>query len=78
MRKTLEFGKIDYNGTGRKINKVSENGLNQILLSPEVRSVSQNNIDFLRIFDAKKGYFKQKTLVKDLDSRNDKSWLFEL
>ena len=23
MRKTLEFGKIDYNGTGRKINRVS-------------------------------------------------------
>lgn len=36
-----------------KINKVSENGLHQILLSPEVRSASQNNIDFLRIFDAK-------------------------
>lgn len=36
-----------------KINKVSENGLHQILLTPEVRSASQNNIDFLRIFDAK-------------------------
>jgi len=36
-----------------KINKVSENGLHQILLIPEVRSASQNNIDFLRIFDAK-------------------------
>ncbi|MDP9956462.1 hypothetical protein J2X97_002121 [Epilithonimonas hungarica] len=36
-----------------KINKVSENGLHQILLSPEVRSASQNNIDYLRIFDAK-------------------------
>jgi len=36
-----------------KINKVSENGLHQILLTPEVRSASQNNIDFLRIFDSK-------------------------
>jgi len=36
-----------------KINKVTENGLHQILLSPEVRSVSKNNINFLRIFDAK-------------------------
>jgi len=36
-----------------KINKVSENGLHKILLTPEVRSASQNNIDFLRIFDAK-------------------------
>ncbi len=36
-----------------KINKVSENGLHQILLSPEVRSASQNNINYLRIFDAK-------------------------
>lgn len=36
-----------------KINKVSENGLHQILLTPEVRSASQNNIHFLRIFDSK-------------------------
>lgn len=36
-----------------KINKVSENGLHQILLTPEVRSASQNNTDFLRIFDSK-------------------------
>lgn len=36
-----------------KINKVSENGLHQILLSPEVRSASQDNIDYLRILDAK-------------------------
>lgn len=36
-----------------KINKVSESGLHQILLSPEVRSATQNNIDFLKIFDAK-------------------------
>jgi len=36
-----------------KINKVSENGLHQILLTPEVRSALQNNIDFLRIFDTK-------------------------
>lgn len=36
-----------------QINQVSENGLHQIVLSPEVRSASQNNLDFLRIFDAK-------------------------
>ena len=36
-----------------KINKVQENGLHQILLSPEVRSASQDNIDYLRILDAK-------------------------
>jgi len=36
-----------------KINKVSENGLHKIWLTPEVRSASQNNIDYLRIFDAK-------------------------
>ncbi|WP_034672001.1 DUF3999 family protein [Epilithonimonas caeni] len=36
-----------------KINKVPESGLHQILLTPEVRSASQNNIDFLRIFDSK-------------------------
>jgi len=36
-----------------KINKVSENGLHQILLTPEVRSASQNNPGFLRIFDSK-------------------------
>ncbi|PZU88222.1 MAG: hypothetical protein DI529_06115 [Chryseobacterium sp.] len=36
-----------------KINKVSENGLHQILLTPEVHSASQNNIDYLRIFDSK-------------------------
>lgn len=36
-----------------KINQVSESGLHQIVLSPEVRSASQNNLDFLRIFDAK-------------------------
>ena len=36
-----------------KINKVSENGLHQILLTPEVRSASQNNPDFVRIFDSK-------------------------
>lgn len=36
-----------------KINQVSESGLHQIVLSPEVRSASQNNLDFLRILDAK-------------------------
>ena len=36
-----------------KINKVPEKGLHQILLTPEVRSASQNNLDFVRIFDAK-------------------------
>ncbi|MPS73566.1 MAG: hypothetical protein E2590_10520 [Chryseobacterium sp.] len=36
-----------------KINKVPESGLHQILLTPEVRSASHNNIDFLRIFDSK-------------------------
>lgn len=36
-----------------KINKVGENGLHQILISPELRSATQNNLDFLRIFDAK-------------------------
>ena len=36
-----------------KLNQVSESGLNQILISPEVRSASQNNLDYLRIFDAK-------------------------
>ncbi|MDW8549502.1 hypothetical protein NG800_011315 [Epilithonimonas ginsengisoli] len=36
-----------------QINQVSESGLHQIVLSPEVRSASQNNLDFLRIFDAK-------------------------
>ena len=36
-----------------KINQVSESGLHQIVLSPELRSASQNNVDHLRIFDAK-------------------------
>ena len=36
-----------------KINKVAENGLHQVLLNPEIRSASQNNLDFVRIFDAK-------------------------
>lgn len=36
-----------------KINKVAENGLHQVLLNPEIRSVSQNNLDFVRIFDSK-------------------------
>ena len=36
-----------------KLNQVSESGLNKILISPEVRSASQNNLDYLRIFDAK-------------------------
>ncbi|WDF46689.1 hypothetical protein PQ459_17535 [Chryseobacterium sp. KACC 21268] len=36
-----------------KLNKVSDNGLNQILLTPELRSASQNNLDFVRIFDSK-------------------------
>lgn len=36
-----------------KINQVSESGLHQIVLSPELRSASQNNLDHLRIFDAK-------------------------
>lgn len=36
-----------------KINQASENGLNRILLTPEVRSASQNNLDFVRIFDSK-------------------------
>ncbi|MCD9855093.1 hypothetical protein LUD75_10265 [Epilithonimonas sp. JDS] len=36
-----------------KINKVSENSLHQILLTPEVRSASQSNLDFVRIFDSK-------------------------
>ncbi len=36
-----------------KINKVVENGLHQILINPEVRSASQNNLDFVRIFDSK-------------------------
>jgi len=35
-----------------KLNKVSENGLHQLLLTPEARSASQNNPDFLRIFDS--------------------------
>lgn len=35
-----------------KLSKVSENGLHQILLTPEVRSAAQNNPDFLRIFDS--------------------------
>lgn len=37
-----------------KMNPVSESGLHQILLSPKLRSTSQNNLDHLRIFDAKK------------------------
>lgn len=36
-----------------KIDQVAENGLHQILLSPEVRSATQNNLDHLRIFDSK-------------------------
>ena len=36
-----------------KMNPVSESGLHQILLSPELRSASQNNLDHLRIYDAK-------------------------
>lgn len=36
-----------------KINQVSGNGLHQIVLSPELRSATQNNLDHLRIFDAK-------------------------
>lgn len=36
-----------------KINKVAENGLHQILINPEFRSASENNLDFLRIFDSK-------------------------
>lgn len=36
-----------------KMNTVSKSGLHQILLSPELRSASQNNLDHLRIFDAK-------------------------
>lgn len=35
------------------INPVSESGLNQISLSPEVRSATQNNTNNLRIFDGK-------------------------
>ena len=36
-----------------KISQVSESGLHQIVLSPELRSATQNNLDHLRIFDAK-------------------------
>lgn len=36
-----------------KLNKVSENSLHQILLTPEILSASQNNVDFVRIFDSK-------------------------
>lgn len=36
-----------------KINQVSGNGLHQIVLSSELRSATQNNLDHLRIFDAK-------------------------
>lgn len=35
------------------IKDVSKDGLHQIILSPEVRSASQNNVNFLRIFDSK-------------------------
>ena len=35
------------------LKKVSENGLHQIMLSPEVQSASKNNINSIRIFDAK-------------------------
>ncbi|MNK72981.1 hypothetical protein D3C87_924680 [compost metagenome] len=36
-----------------KINQVSESGLHQIVLSPELRSATQNNLDYLRLFDKK-------------------------
>lgn len=36
-----------------KINQVSESGLHQIVLSPELRSAAQNNLDYLRLFDKK-------------------------
>lgn len=36
-----------------KINNVPENGLHQIVLSPEVLSATENNINHIRIYDAK-------------------------
>ena len=36
-----------------KINQVSKGGLHQIVLSPELRSAAQNNLDYLRLYDKK-------------------------
>ena len=46
---SFSFGQ-NYQG---KIDQVPESGLHQILIAPELRSASQNNLDHLRIFDAK-------------------------
>lgn len=46
---SFSFGQ-NYQG---KINQVPKSGLHQILIAPELRSASQNNLDHLRIFDAK-------------------------
>ncbi|KQR93613.1 hypothetical protein ASG01_10635 [Chryseobacterium sp. Leaf180] len=59
MKKIFNFIIIFYAATcfGQsyqgKIEKVSENSLYQIKLTPEVISASKNNLDFLRIFDSK-------------------------
>ena len=36
-----------------KISNIKENGLHQIVLSPDVISCNWNNTDFIRIFDSK-------------------------
>lgn len=37
-----------------KISEVTQNGLHQIALTPAVRSFSDNNTHFIRIYDAQK------------------------
>lgn len=56
-----------------KINAVSQSGLHQIQLSPEVRSAAKNNIDFVRILDSKKNevpyvFFNGKTNNSQLEN----------
>lgn len=54
--------------------KVEKSGFHQILISPEIRSASNNNLDHLRIFDSKKNEVPYRLLEKRNSTKTYKSF----
>ena len=57
-----------------KLKPIEVDGFHQLVISPEIRSASKNNVDILRIFDSKKNEIPYVFLQKDNNSKSQKSF----
>lgn len=57
-----------------KLKPIEVDGFYQLMISPEIRSVSKNNGDVLRIFDSKKNEIPYVFLQKDNNTKSHKSF----